>query len=151
VNLLSLLEMVLVIGLIVLFNAAQYHLLFYSSRIATARTQPLPAFLIFIENMATLNPWGVGIVSRLFRFSMWQYSFFLPANVHLGLDKNLLLMSRSVENLSSCVKKTEASSSGGRSFLAWVGSVRVWHLEDGKTGVRIFIPARAENLAKKVI
>ena len=45
-----------------------------------------------------------------------------------------------------CVKNKAASSSGGRSFLAWIGSVRVRHSEDGKAGVRTIIRARAEKI-----
>ena len=57
----------------------------------------------------------------------------------------MLLMSRSVGSLSFCVKNKAASSSGGRSFLAWIGSVRVKHSEEGKAGMRTFIRARAEK------
>jgi hypothetical protein len=60
-------------------------------------------------------------------------------------------MSRSVGNLAWCVKNKAASSSDGRSFLVWFGSVRVWHSEDGKAGVRTLIRAKAKNLVKKYI
>jgi hypothetical protein len=48
-----------------------------------------------------------------------------------------------------CVKNKAASSFGGPSFLAWIGSVSVKHSENGKAGVRAFIHERAENLVKK--
>jgi hypothetical protein len=51
-----------------------------------------------------------------------------------NMDKNLLLMCRSVGNLSLCVKNTAASSSGGRSFLAWIRSVRVRYSEEKGDG-----------------
>ena len=65
------------------------------------------------------------------------------------MDKNLLLVGRSVGNLSLCVKIKAVSSSGGRSLLAGIGSMRVRHSEDGKATANTFIDARAENLMKK--
>ena len=47
--------------------------------IATARHQPALALAILIGKTATLNPNGFGIISRFARFSIWQYSFSLPA------------------------------------------------------------------------
>ena len=44
--------------------------LIQSSKIATARAHPPPAFSILTGKTATLNPMGLGILSKLVRFSM---------------------------------------------------------------------------------